>query len=733
MPQVERAPLLRLSPVELPPAPTDERSKGGGSLAGRALLSIALLAGVLVVAVGVVLALVAANIAIWRLGRVQFGLVILTFAVLAALGRAVIAMVRRPPEPDDEVEVPADAEPELHAMVRELAGVAGTTPPDRIVLIAAVNAYVREVGPLLGLVPGRRTLAIGTPLLDVLTVSQLRAVLAHELGHFAGGDTRLGPVTYRTEIALHRMIESLGGHLIARLFVGYWKLQHRITAAVRRGQELVADRAAVRVAGRQAAADALRTVEVAGRAEALLHQAYLVPLLQAGRRPTDLASGMEALLTDERSLEQLQSHGGDDQSDPWASHPPTPVRIARVAALPETGDAPSDGRAARCLLRDPHDWIRSANDRWLASMVDVDRLAPATWDEWGEVVVAPEQEARASSVEAALAGLGLPGGLDGLEAALRGGRDRELAAALIASGWRAGGPGERDAVLRAAVTGVAAREAVAAHGFRWRVSWSGPVELARPTGEPVALGDLVEAALQGEWAALREVLRGTVSAGEAHAPVGPPPMTSTPGAAAELPPAPVPPFVPGEDPCRWKVELPGRIRGTKVRFALSDEAISFKDATVRWDDVESVRFPIKSTDSGFSVTVTYTTIDGREHKATCTGLTRKTSDVIARAAGYLWEATRAMAGPRLVRDVVEAVRAGGTVEVADLMLSPAGVAHRRNPQHVIPWRDLRDPQAAGQEIQLAGLAGTKAVTTSLGAPNAFLLDEVLPALRALLG
>ncbi|MBW3650573.1 MAG: M48 family metallopeptidase [Actinobacteria bacterium] len=732
---MEPPPLLRLPPVELPPAPTDDSSQGGGSLTGRALLAVALLAGVLVLAIGLVAALVAINVVMWRLGRIQVAVVIATVAVVAAFGRALIAMVRRPPEPEDEVEVPADAEPELHATVREIAAVAGAAPPDRIVLVAAVNAYVREFGPLLGLVPGRRTLAIGTPLLDVLTVSQLRSVLAHELGHFAGGDTRLGPVTYRTEIALRRMIESLRGRDLAQVFVAYWKLQHRITAAVRRGQELVADRAAVRVAGRQAAADALRTVEVAARAEAVLHQAYLGPLLQTGHRPTHLSGGMEALLSDERSLEQLQSGDDDHQTDadPWASHPPTPIRISRVAALPETADAPPDGRAARWLLRDPDAWIRSANDRWLATVVEVDQLAPATWDEWGDLVVAPEQEARASTVDAVLTRLGLAPGLQGLEAALRGGRDRELAAALISAGWRAGGPDERDAVLRAALTGVAARQAVGARGFRWRVSWSGPVELAGPTGESVPLGDLVEGALQGEWAALREVLCGTGSAGEDPAAVAPPPIAPTPGAVAVLPPAPVPPFAPGEDPWRWTLELPGRIRGTKVRFALSDEAISFKDATVRWDDVESARFPFKSTESGFSVTIAYTTIDGREHKATCTGLTRKTSDVIARASGYLWEATRAMAGPRLASQMAEAVRAGETVQVADLVLSPAGVAHKRHPQHVIPWRDLRDPQYAGKEVQLAGLAGTKAVTTSRGAPNAFLLDELLPPLRALLG
>lgn len=730
------APLLRLPSVELPPPPAEDPAPTGGSLAGRALLSIALLIGVVVVAVGVVVALVAVNFGIWRLGRVQLGLVVVTFAVVAALGRAVVAMVRRPTEPDDEVEVPAAAEPELHATVRELAGAAGTTPPDRVVVIAAVNAYVREVGPLLGLIRGRRTLAIGTPLLDVLTVSQLRAVLAHELGHFAGGDTRLGPLTYRTEISLHRMIESLRGHWIAGLFVAYWKFQHRITASVRRAQELVADRAAVRVAGRQAAADALQAVEVAGLAEQVLHEAYLLPLLQAGHRPADLASGLAALLAEDRSLQQLQAEHEDGQVDPWASHPPTPVRIARVAALPETEVNAPDERRARCLLRDPERWIRSSNERWLASVVKVEQMTPASWDQWGEVVVAPEQRARAASVDAALAGLGLPRGLDGLETALQNHRDREVAAALISAGWRGGGPDEREAVLRAAVTAVAARDAVDEGGFRWRVSWSGPVELVRPAGERLALGDLVERALQGQWAPLREAIGA--GDGPAARVTAEPDVSPAPGAlaaaadstATELPPAPMPPFALGEGGGRW-VELPARL-GRKRRVAVTEAAISLNGAALRWAEITAVRFVDKSSDTTLAVRVVVATAAG-EHKVTWTAWTGKKKEPILQAVGYLWDAVSAMVGPRLRRQAIEAVQAGRSVEVAELVLSPAGVAHRRHPDRVIAWSDLQDAQVADKEIVVTGAAGTKPLKTKLGARNAFLLDELLPALRALLG
>src|SRR5688500_18288126 len=167
-------PLLDLPPVALPPPPAASSETGVQSLAGRALLSVLLLIGVLVIAVGLILFMVGVNLAVWRLGRVNIGLVLATFAIVAALGRAVLTMLQQPEEAPDEVEVPRSEEPELYAEIDQLADLAGSDRPDRIVVIADTNAYVSEFGPLLGLVRGRRTLAIGVPLLDAFDVSELR-------------------------------------------------------------------------------------------------------------------------------------------------------------------------------------------------------------------------------------------------------------------------------------------------------------------------------------------------------------------------------------------------------------------------------------------------------------------------------------------------------------------------------------------------------------------------------
>lgn len=50
---------------------------------------------------------------------------------------------------------------------------------------------------------------VGIPLLHLLSERGFRGVIAHELGHYRGGDTRLGPWIYRTREAIGRTIAQL--------------------------------------------------------------------------------------------------------------------------------------------------------------------------------------------------------------------------------------------------------------------------------------------------------------------------------------------------------------------------------------------------------------------------------------------------------------------------------------------------------------------------------------------
>ena len=51
-----------------------------------------------------------------------------------------------------------------------------------------------------------RVMIVGVPLMHILSERQLRGVIAHEFGHYSGGDTRLGPWIYRTRETIGRTI-----------------------------------------------------------------------------------------------------------------------------------------------------------------------------------------------------------------------------------------------------------------------------------------------------------------------------------------------------------------------------------------------------------------------------------------------------------------------------------------------------------------------------------------------
>jgi heat shock protein HtpX len=81
--------------------------------------------------------------------------------------------------------------------------------PQDVYLIPEVNAWVARRGGVMGF-GSRRAKGLGLSLLQILTVSQFRAVLAHEVGHYYGGDTRLGPWVYKARTAMVRTLLGLG-------------------------------------------------------------------------------------------------------------------------------------------------------------------------------------------------------------------------------------------------------------------------------------------------------------------------------------------------------------------------------------------------------------------------------------------------------------------------------------------------------------------------------------------
>ena len=114
----------------------------------------------------------------------------------------------------DKFEAPGmlldrNAYPRLFSEIDSIAAALNEPVPREVYLIGEVNAFVADRGGMLGF-GSRRIMGLGLPLLSTMTVSQFRAVLAHEFAHYYGGDTSLGPWVYRTKSSIVRVFENIG-------------------------------------------------------------------------------------------------------------------------------------------------------------------------------------------------------------------------------------------------------------------------------------------------------------------------------------------------------------------------------------------------------------------------------------------------------------------------------------------------------------------------------------------
>ncbi|ULR53061.1 M48 family metalloprotease [Streptomyces deccanensis] len=372
----------------------------------RALRALVLLAGFYLLGVILLAALAGADYLLYLHAPSGVAAKLYVVSVLLAIPLVRGLFMLRTPKGEELPGLPVtDAdEPELWRTVRELADQVGTRAPSRIVLTADVNAAVAEDARLLGLLPGPRRLYLGVPLLQGLTEAQLRAVLAHELGHYSNSDTRLAALTVRGRAQVLRTVrhfeeraDKTAGHerarqekknakaaakgkktreidtghagltyrAMAKIYIGYAKLYMRATLAGSRRQEYAADLASVRVAGRDATASALREIPALDAAFGFYMNSYATLGAEARLMPPrgEFFGGYGRMLS-ARQLELvgLRTDLPTEPASPYDSHPPIADRVERIEALPADGRADEGRGTALGLLADP--------DRTLAALED---------------------------------------------------------------------------------------------------------------------------------------------------------------------------------------------------------------------------------------------------------------------------------------------------------------------------------------------------------------------------
>jgi Zn-dependent protease with chaperone function len=294
-------------------------------------------------------------------------------------------------------------------LFRELHGIAkgaGQAMPAEVYLVPELNAGVLQRGGILG-IGGRRVMVLGLPLLTALRVSEFRGVLAHEFGHYHGGETSLGPWIYQTQSAIGRTVRSLSetGSLLRFIFLWYGKAFLRITLAISRRQELAADRLAARVAGAPAIASGLRRIHGVDPFFQSFFGQEVVPVLASGFRPP-IAEGFQQFLRVEaisaavdKAVDHLVKEG---KGDPYDSHPPLRERLEALGNPAPLPADPEDPRAAS-LLEDLDGLEKALLDAAFPGRTK--SLTSVTWPEAGTKVFVPLWRKAVEEGRTALRGL----------------------------------------------------------------------------------------------------------------------------------------------------------------------------------------------------------------------------------------------------------------------------------------------------------------------------------------
>lgn len=188
------------------------------------------------------------------------------------------------------IEITEKEQPQLFAFIRQLTIDTQTPFPKKIFLSADVNACVfYDSGFWSMFLPVKKNLQIGLGLVNTLNISEFKAVMAHEFGHFSQRSMKLGSFVYNVNKIIHNMLyenTSYAGFLnswasIGDVFVLFASITAKIAQGIQhilrkmygvvnksymrlsREMEFHADAVAASVSGSQSLVTALRRVELA--------------------------------------------------------------------------------------------------------------------------------------------------------------------------------------------------------------------------------------------------------------------------------------------------------------------------------------------------------------------------------------------------------------------------------------------------------------------------------------
>jgi len=318
------------------------------------------------------------------------GLVCVGISVLYFLVKFMFAVSKD--ENAGRIPVTEEEQPQLFAFIRRLTTDTNTRFPKKIFLSPDVNACVFYHSSFWSMfLPVRKNLEIGLGLVNSINISEFKAVMAHEFGHFSQRSMKLGSFTYNTNRIIYNMLYDNNGYtaflqawgnlhsylaLFANITIkiaqgiqwilrGMYTLINKSYLALSREMEFHADTIAASVAGGNNLVTALSRVEVAGgcytsainAANEWLREKKVARNIFRNQLTVFRAMASQHQLPLKQGLPDITyqfirsfSKSRINYKNQWASHPTLEERKAHLEQV--AMDAPADDTSAWVLFRD---------------------------------------------------------------------------------------------------------------------------------------------------------------------------------------------------------------------------------------------------------------------------------------------------------------------------------------------------------------------------------------------
>jgi Zn-dependent protease with chaperone function len=300
---------------------------------------------------------------VFAMGYIPIKLVVIIVVLVGVTLTSIVkSLFNRSRDEDPGLKLAPAEEPRLRDLLHEVAGRIGTRPVDNVYLTPGTELAVMERGGMLKQLRGssERCLILGIGVLEGLKIGPLKAILAHEYGHFSNKDTAGGGFVLGVRRSLHRMAVHLaqGGAAAwynpAWLFVlGFNRVFLRISQGASRLQEVLADRWAAFAYGPDFFEQGLRhvirrDVLFDAHANATVHE-----VVQAKGALTNLYAYRPSEVPEAKAVEAAVEVALKREPSPYDSHPSPLDRFRWTRALKATG-RPSleDGEESWTLFRD---------------------------------------------------------------------------------------------------------------------------------------------------------------------------------------------------------------------------------------------------------------------------------------------------------------------------------------------------------------------------------------------